>query len=111
MVAVVRFFMGRRGIVLVSDPELVHEVTITAAERFRNRPMAMYAPIPKSGLALGSCFFTNTQRSCSSTAAGAALANLWGFCRPETTTGTHQNATFDGHEKTIVVAHVFSGSV
>ena len=110
MVAVVRFFMGRRGIVLVSDPELVHEVTVTAAEHFRNRPMAMYAaPIPKSGLTLGSCFFTNTQRSCSS--AGAALANLWGFCRPETTTGTHQNATFDGHEKTIVVAHVFSGSV
>ncbi len=36
---VMRFFMGARAIVQVSDPDIVHEVTVTAAEKFRNRPI------------------------------------------------------------------------
>jgi hypothetical protein len=42
--AVTRFFLGATGFVVISDPELVHEITITATEKFPNRPhVKMYS--------------------------------------------------------------------
>jgi thromboxane-A synthase len=35
---VVGLFLGTRPTILLNDPKLIHEVTVTAAEQFRNRP-------------------------------------------------------------------------